>query len=272
MSTKALAPPDGTRRKVTSRRILRGFGMSILAAAAITAVPSAASASPVFNANPNPVQFGNVQVGTTKDLEVTVTNNGFTNPSGNSDATEVYLSPGAQSNAQFTAFDSTCGKSSVRRTLPGGTACKMTLRFTPTGGAASGTYVFTMHYTYGSTLFGDQTTTSDVTLQLNGVGTVNAPPPVDLTCGGLPATTVGTAGNDTLTGTKKRDVIVGLAGDDVITGLKGNDILCGGEGNDVLISGKGNDLLSGGAGTDSCNGGGGKDRVIEGCEVQRKIP
>jgi len=98
------------------------------------------------------------------------------------------------------------------------------------------------------------------------------PSPADVTCHGQPATQVGTEGADTLVGTKKRDVIVGLGGDDQIVGKKGNDLLCGGEGNDTLIGGKGNDQLSGGAGTDSCNGGGGKERVIEGCEVQRKIP
>lgn len=96
--------------------------------------------------------------------------------------------------------------------------------------------------------------------------------PADLTCGGLPATIVGTPGADTLPGTKQRDVIVGLGGDDVIIGKKGNDLLCGGEGNDMLVGGKGNDQLSGAAGSDACNGGAGKDRVLDGCEVQRKIP
>jgi hypothetical protein len=55
-----------------------------------------------------------------------------------------------------------------------------------------------------------------------------------LVCDGLPATIVGTSGDDNLTGTAGDDVIVGLAGNDVIQGLAGNDRICGGDGDDEI--------------------------------------
>ena len=48
-----------------------------------------------------------------------------------------------------------------------------------------------------------------------------------ITCNGVVATRVGTAGNDTLMGTTGPDVIVGFDGNDTIYGLGGNDLLCG---------------------------------------------
>ncbi len=89
-------------------------------------------------------------------------------------------------------------------------------------------------------------------------------------CAGLPATHVGTPGDDTIIGTPQWDVIVGGRGDDVIYGLDGNDVICGGAGNDTLIGGPGADTLGGGpgrdiiegrAGSDRINGGGGPDRL-----------
>lgn len=90
------------------------------------------------------------------------------------------------------------------------------------------------------------------------------------TCGGEPATVVGTTGSDTLTGTEKRDVIVSLAGDDVVTGLGGKDLICTAAGNDIirggddddqLRAGTGNDRLLGGDGNDLLAGGGGSDKL-----------
>jgi Ca2+-binding RTX toxin-like protein len=72
----------------------------------------------------------------------------------------------------------------------------------------------------------------------------------------VPATLVGTQGNDTITGTSKRDVIAGLDGDDTIDGRGGNDLICGGDGNDRLSGGSGEDVLSGDAGDDTIDGGG----------------
>ena len=96
------------------------------------------------------------------------------------------------------------------------------------------------------------------------------------TCDGLPATIVGTQGNDTLTGTAGDDVIAGLDGDDTIAGLDGNDRICGGGGRDTVygdvevrsaglatgdndwIFGEGdNDTLIGDFGSASVPGGGG---------------
>ncbi|HKD35120.1 MAG TPA: hypothetical protein VKB73_16915 [Gaiellaceae bacterium] len=49
----------------------------------------------------------------------------------------------------------------------------------------------------------------------------------------VPATILGTHGNDTITGTSKRDVIAGRAGDDVVDGRGGSDHAFGGPGRDT---------------------------------------
>jgi hypothetical protein len=90
-----------------------------------------------------------------------------------------------------------------------------------------------------------------------------APPDVPM-CQGLPATIVGTNGNDTITGTEGPDVIVGLGGNDVIDGLGGDDVICGGPGNDTLFGGAGNDALYGDDGSDFLFGGDGKDSLFGG--------
>ncbi|MGI9602242.1 MAG: hypothetical protein ACR2QE_10180 [Acidimicrobiales bacterium] len=111
------------------------------------------------------------------------------------------------------------------------------------------------------------------------------------TCGGQPATLVGTAGNDVIVGTARTDVIVTLGGDDTVSGLAGDDLICvgggddrvnagagadrvwGGPGDDVLITGigddrafgqDGDDQLSTKAGDDVLRGGAGNDRLIAG--------
>jgi Ca2+-binding RTX toxin-like protein len=83
-------------------------------------------------------------------------------------------------------------------------------------------------------------------------------------CGGLPATIIGTAGNEKLKGTNGKDVIAGLAGNDKLKGLKGNDVLCGGPGKDKLSGGPGKDRLLGDAGRDKLKGGPGNDRLSGG--------
>lgn len=123
--------------------------------------------------------------------------------------------------------------------------------------------------------------------QVDGVLTANVDDlflaPVDTpTCDGLPATMVGTAGDDLLVGTAGRDVIVGRGGDDEIRGRRGNDVLCGsagrdrllgqggfdrlfgGAGGDELIGGARHDLLVGNGGPDTLRGGGGADDLIGG--------
>ena len=84
------------------------------------------------------------------------------------------------------------------------------------------------------------------------------------TCFGLPATVIGTEGNNILRGTPGDDVIVGLGGNDIIYGLGGNDVICGGDGNDILTGGAGNDRFDGGADNDVLNGESGNDRLLGG--------
>jgi Ca2+-binding RTX toxin-like protein len=85
-------------------------------------------------------------------------------------------------------------------------------------------------------------------------------PPVQ-TCNGLPATIVGTAGDDFLTGTSGDDVIVGLEGDDVILGNGGNDTICAGAGQDYVTGNAGADTIFGEGGKDHLNGRGGSDTI-----------
>ncbi|MBT8239689.1 MAG: DUF4352 domain-containing protein [Acidimicrobiia bacterium] len=78
----------------------------------------------------------------------------------------------------------------------------------------------------------------------------------------MPATKVGTEGNDFLLGTEGVDVIVGLGGNDIIRGLGGNDYLCGGNGRDRLFGGFGNDYLEGGKKNDIIKGDQGRDQLF----------
>ncbi|WP_237213562.1 Hint domain-containing protein [Falsiroseomonas oryziterrae] len=87
------------------------------------------------------------------------------------------------------------------------------------------------------------------------------------------ASTVPSAGNDSLTGNDNANTIDGLGGNDTILGLggadslvgnTGNDSLIGGAGNDTLLGDDGNDLLSGGADNDLLVGGDGADTFISG--------
>ena len=70
------------------------------------------------------------------------------------------------------------------------------------------------------------------------------------TCGGRPATIVGTPGQDVIVGTPGPDVIAALAGDDVVRGGGGDDVMCGGRGRDRLVSHRGRDTFHGGPGGD----------------------
>ena len=179
--------------------------------------------------------------------------------------------------AQFTCADTTSTMASCRGTVASGT------RFDT---ASVGTKSFTV------TAVDKAGNSQSVTRSYKVVTRTG------ISCGGVAATMVGTAGNDTFTGTSARDVIVGLGGNDTIDGLGGNDIICGGAGNDVLKGGSGvdrllgegggdslfgdagndtldggadNDRLSGGAGTDTCRGGSGVD-TASACEVRSGVP
>jgi Ca2+-binding RTX toxin-like protein len=83
--------------------------------------------------------------------------------------------------------------------------------------------------------------------------------PINATCNGLPATIVGTPGDDVINGTNGNDVIVGLGGNDIINGGNGNDVICGNAGDDTINGGNGIDLLFGSFGNDTLNGGNGND-------------
>jgi uncharacterized repeat protein (TIGR01451 family) len=79
------------------------------------------------------------------------------------------------------------------------------------------------------------------------------------TCHGVPATRVGTAGDDTIAGTGGPDVIVTFGGNDTIASLSGRDLVCAGRGRDYVGAGSAADRIFGGAGKDRLLGRGGPD-------------
>lgn len=89
------------------------------------------------------------------------------------------------------------------------------------------------------------------------------------TCEGLPATIVGTEGNDRLFGTPGNDVIVALGGNDRVQGGGGDDTICLGEGRDTANGGDGADRILGGPGRDAISGGRGDDDLDGGAENDR---
>ena len=90
------------------------------------------------------------------------------------------------------------------------------------------------------------------------------------TCEGVPATIVGTEGNDRINGTPGDDVIVGLGGRDRIAGGAGNDLICGGEGIDIIKGQRGRDRIFGGPGKDRVFGNSGRD-VVDGGPGRDKV-
>jgi RTX calcium-binding nonapeptide repeat (4 copies) len=126
---------------------------------------------------------------------------------------------------------------------------------------------------------GDET--QDQNLASCAPGTIPPPAPgtATATCKGLPATIVGTDGNDVRSGSQGQDVIAGLGGNDALSGLGGNDVICGGPGRDTLKGGKGKDTLLGQKGKDALNGGPSRDLCKGGkgndtaskCEVEKSI-
>jgi uncharacterized repeat protein (TIGR01451 family) len=81
------------------------------------------------------------------------------------------------------------------------------------------------------------------------------------TCRGLPATIVGTPGDNVLFGTTGRDVIVALGGDDRIFAGGGRDVVCAGPGFDLVRGGPKGDFISGGLNADRLLGGRGLDTM-----------
>ncbi|MGB8981823.1 MAG: ExeM/NucH family extracellular endonuclease [Anaerolineales bacterium] len=84
---------------------------------------------------------------------------------------------------------------------------------------------------------------------------------VNATCNGLPATILGTPGDDVIYGTNGNDVIVGLGGNDIIYGGNGDDVICGNAGDDTIYGGNGNDTLLGSFGNDTIDAGNGDDTL-----------
>jgi len=82
-----------------------------------------------------------------------------------------------------------------------------------------------------------------------------------VTCNGLPATIVGTEGDDVIDGTDNPDVISSLGGNDIINGLGGDDTICGGDGADTINGGDGKDTIFGENGSDLINGDNGIDNL-----------
>ena len=92
------------------------------------------------------------------------------------------------------------------------------------------------------------------------VVTVNEPAPTPR-CNGVPATIVGTDGNDNIKVTGGRDVVFAGSGDDHVPPSAGNDQICGGPGNDDIQGGTGADHIYGESGRDKIGGGGDSDEV-----------
>ncbi|HEX6457198.1 MAG TPA: hypothetical protein VF009_11850 [Solirubrobacterales bacterium] len=79
------------------------------------------------------------------------------------------------------------------------------------------------------------------------------------TCRGIPATVVGTDGNDELLGTVGPDVVVAFGGNDRIVSRAGQDLICAGPGNDYIGAGTAADKVFAGPGRDRLLGRGGPD-------------
>lgn len=84
------------------------------------------------------------------------------------------------------------------------------------------------------------------------------------TCNGLPATIVGTNGDDVIVGTRGDDVIVAFDGDDIVRGGSGDDVICGGNGADTITGDRGADVLFGEKGKDHLEGSRGQDELYGG--------
>jgi hypothetical protein len=252
-------------RNVLTRRAMAGLGLSAMAAAIMVGLPSAANALPDIEVT-RTLNFGQVAVGDSRELDLTIKNNG--DPMVSEDTAYSFSAISAPpQDSQFSVVQPFCFPAD----LPGGqTACAQPLRvrFTPSStGAATDTVNVLLNYQQdidpgpGTNL---QFVQKQVSVTLVG----------NVLCAGRTPTVFGTPGDDEISGTAGDDVIAGLSGDDEISGLGGNDIVCGGSGSDVLKGRSGNDklkgqsgsdVLKGGTGVDVCRGGSGIDRAAK-CE------
>lgn len=83
-------------------------------------------------------------------------------------------------------------------------------------------------------------------------------------CEGVPATILGSPGDDVLFGTTGPDVIVARGGADRVLGGDGDDLICLGAGADRGYGNAGNDVVRGGGGDDHAEGNAGVDRLLGG--------
>jgi Ca2+-binding RTX toxin-like protein len=219
--------------------------------------------SPAFSVSPTSKAYGTQQVATTSTSQTfTVTN------TGSADLAITTASLTEAHPGQFTKGTDTCTGASV---APNDT-CTVQVSFTPTSaGIMSADLGFTT-----------DAAGSPHDVALTGTGTAvpaSHTPGHTPTCEGIPATIVGTPGDDELRGTNGPDVIVARKGKDYILGFDGDDLICGGRGNDQIRAGygddkvlgkSGNDLLfgfrdddtvRGGVGDDLLRGGGGDDAL-----------
>jgi len=83
-------------------------------------------------------------------------------------------------------------------------------------------------------------------------------------CLGLPASIIGTPGDDRIEGTQGDDVIAAGGGDDHIDARRGDDVVCAGAGADEVHGGLGADVLHGERGKDELAGEGDADDLVGG--------
>lgn len=178
---------------------------------------------------------------------------------GTNDATNVMVTDELASQLKFvsaTASQGTCEKVARIVTcnlgqLDAGETAKVTIKVQPNkAGPVANTAVVTSPQ--------DSTPQNNRDTANTQVRKKNAPP-VGPACRGIPATILGTPGNDSIVGTAARDVIVAFAGDDEVFADGGKDMVCGNRGVDFLVGGLKADSLIGGKGPDRVIGSSGDD-------------
>jgi Ca2+-binding RTX toxin-like protein len=256
--------------------VLLATVLAALLLAFIVARPSEA-ADPVLTVDPTTVGFGAVQVGTSGERTVTITN---TSGTAVTIGAIKFVDP-------VTGAELVGGPFSLADPLPVGgltvqpgqsTPLLLDVDFSPTadtGNASNAVLTFTeglVSGALGNTIgLVDAAGNTAQGIDLTGIGTQLDP---FIQPGAQGCTIVGTNNGETLTGTSGHDVICGLGGNDKINGLGANDVLKGGRGNDRITDHKGKDKLLGQGGRDRLNsrdhargdvlkGGARKDRAIK---------
>lgn len=249
------------RSRVGSARSL-GPGASValaaLLAALLLAAPAQAAPGDIADLaitktdSPDPVA-----VGAALTYSIAVTNQG---PQGAGGVTVVDRLPRHVSFVSATASSGTCARKGRRVTCSLGN-----LAAAPAPGSSATVLIQVVPTKAGrivNTASVSSVETGPVAINDRASTTTTVVEPKPVTCRGVPATLVGTAGPDQLVGTQGRDVIAGLGGDDVIFGRGGDDLICAGAGDDWVNGGPGADRVLGGAGNDRLVGRAGPDVLI----------